>query len=201
MIRRTFRAGVLLGLVAGAAGALKKAVDSRRSPGPAGAGEPGSAAWPPMPDAEPVTVPPAPAPEQSQVVPDAGPRAEVREGDAAEEHFADTDRQPDVPTPDWNPADIQEGPAPAGPARKKAPAAKKKGAAKAAEPATTPTGAGPWVEPEPDGTCPGSHPVKAKLSSKIFHVPGGFNYPRTKPDRCYIDAAAAEADGLRQSKR
>jgi hypothetical protein len=188
MIRRTFRAGVLLGLVAGAAGALKKAMDARREPAPAGAGAPGSAAWPPMPDAEPVTVPAPPAPEQSDVVPDAAPTAEVHEGDEAEEHFADADRQPDVPTPDWNPADLQEGPAgppPAGPARKKAAA----------------TGSAGWVEPAADGTCPGSHPVKAKLSSKIFHVPGGLNYPRTRPDRCYIDAAAAEADGLRPAKR
>jgi len=58
----------------------------------------------------------------------------------------------------------------------------------------------PWVQPE-GGDCPGTHPVKGKLSSKIFHIPGGFNYARTVPDRCYIDAAAAEADGLRQSKR
>ena len=52
-----------------------------------------------------------------------------------------------------------------------------------------------------DGGCPVSHPVKAKLSSGIFHVPGGQNYERTKPDRCYLDAAAAEADGLRKSLR
>ena len=58
----------------------------------------------------------------------------------------------------------------------------------------------PWVEPV-EGTCPETHPVKGKLTSKIFHVPGGFNYPRTKPDRCYLDAAAAEADGLRLTKR
>jgi hypothetical protein len=58
----------------------------------------------------------------------------------------------------------------------------------------------PWVEPV-EGACPASHPVKAKLSSRIFHVPGGANYPRTQPDRCYLDAAAAEADGLRPAKR
>lgn len=57
-----------------------------------------------------------------------------------------------------------------------------------------------WTEPA-DGTCPTSHPVKAKLSSGIFHVPGGQNYDRTKADRCYTDAAAAETDGLRQAKR
>lgn len=62
------------------------------------------------------------------------------------------------------------------------------------------TGIEPWVEPE-DGACPASHPVKAKLASGIFHVPGGLSYERTRPDRCYLDADAATADGLRQAKR
>ena len=44
-------------------------------------------------------------------------------------------------------------------------------------------------------------PVKAKLSSGIFHLPGGANYSRTHADRCYPSAAAAEADGRRASKR
>ena len=59
----------------------------------------------------------------------------------------------------------------------------------------------PWVDPLDSGACPATHPVKAKLSSKIFHVPGGLAYDRTTPDRCYRDAAAAEADGFRPSKR
>jgi hypothetical protein len=57
-----------------------------------------------------------------------------------------------------------------------------------------------WVEPS-GAVCPTSHPVKAKLSSKIFHLPGMLNYDRTKPDRCYVDGPAAEADGLRPAKR
>ena len=57
-----------------------------------------------------------------------------------------------------------------------------------------------WVEPV-DGACPAGYPVKAKLKSGIFHLPGGLAYERTKPDRCYPDAAAAEADGLRAAKR
>jgi hypothetical protein len=66
---------------------------------------------------------------------------------------------------------------------------------------TTPAGGGDgWVEPT-DGACPASHPVKAKMSSKIFHVEGGLNYERTRPDRCYRDPAAAEADGLRKANR
>ncbi|MFN8025881.1 MAG: hypothetical protein U0W40_05835 [Acidimicrobiia bacterium] len=57
-----------------------------------------------------------------------------------------------------------------------------------------------WVEPNDDGSCPDGYPVKAKVASGIFHVEGGRNYARTKPDRCYATAEAAEADGLRQSK-
>jgi hypothetical protein len=56
-----------------------------------------------------------------------------------------------------------------------------------------------WVAPV-DDACPTSHPVKAKLSSGIYHVPGGMNYERTKPDRCYRDPEAADLDGLRPSK-
>jgi hypothetical protein len=63
-----------------------------------------------------------------------------------------------------------------------------------------PEEAPPWVDPA-GGTCPASHPVKAKLSSKIFHLPGMANYERTHPDRCYLGAAQAEADGLRPAKR
>lgn len=57
-----------------------------------------------------------------------------------------------------------------------------------------------WVEPQ-GSFCPSSHPVKAKLASGIFHLPGMTAYERTTPDRCYLDADAAESDGLRQAKR
>jgi hypothetical protein len=67
-------------------------------------------------------------------------------------------------------------------------------------PAKTPLASVAWVEPNGDGGCPATHPVKAKVKSGIFHEPGGANYERTKPDRCYLDATAAEADGLRRSK-
>ena len=73
--------------------------------------------------------------------------------------------------------------------------------AAAGEPPSADPVAPAWVDATGERRCPEGYPVKAKLSSKIFHVPGGFNYPRTKPDRCYIDAAAAEADGLRPAKR
>jgi hypothetical protein len=66
------------------------------------------------------------------------------------------------------------------------------------EPGTEP-GPETWLEPV-DGECPPTHPVKGKLASGIYHLPGGLNYERTRPDRCYVDAAAAEAAGLRASK-
>ena len=42
---------------------------------------------------------------------------------------------------------------------------------------------------------------RRKLSSGIFHVPGGQNYDRTHADRCYVDDDAAASDGLRKSQR
>ncbi len=67
--------------------------------------------------------------------------------------------------------------------------------------ADQPSNAAPaWVEPA-DGACPTSHPVKGKLNSGIYHPPDGRSYARTRADRCYRDAAAAEADGLRATKR
>ncbi|MBA2437186.1 MAG: hypothetical protein H0V52_02400 [Acidimicrobiia bacterium] len=58
-----------------------------------------------------------------------------------------------------------------------------------------------WSDPHDDGSCPVTHPVKAKLASGVFHLPGMANYERTKADRCYPDADTARADDLRQAKR
>ncbi|HEU5150804.1 MAG TPA: hypothetical protein VFU19_09920, partial [Iamia sp.] len=62
------------------------------------------------------------------------------------------------------------------------------------------TGEEGWVAPV-DGGCPEGYPIKAKVSSGIYHRPGGLSYERTNPDRCYADEAAAEADGFRAAKR
>ena len=56
-----------------------------------------------------------------------------------------------------------------------------------------------WVSPV-DGQCPNGYPIKANDNSGIFHVPGGRFYDRTVPERCYADAADAEADGYRRAK-
>ena len=68
--------------------------------------------------------------------------------------------------------------------------------------AAAPNDAAPpaWLPANEDGSTPAGHPVKVKESSGIFHVPGGRFYDRTKPDRCYPTAAAAEAVGYRRSK-
>jgi hypothetical protein len=63
-----------------------------------------------------------------------------------------------------------------------------------------PAGPPPSTEPNEDGSCPVSHPIKGKLTSGIYHVPGGTNYDRTHADRCYLDDDAALRDGLRRSK-
>ena len=49
--------------------------------------------------------------------------------------------------------------------------------------------------------CPTSHPVKAKLASKIFHLPGIGDYDRTKPDRCYVDAGRGRGRRPAPAKR
>ena len=69
-----------------------------------------------------------------------------------------------------------------------------------ARPHLVPAGPAAWLDPD-GGACPATHPVKANLRSGIFHVPGGASYERTVPDRCYLDPAAAAADGLRPARR
>jgi hypothetical protein len=59
---------------------------------------------------------------------------------------------------------------------------------------------GTWVNPIA-GDGPLTHPIKAKLTSGIYHEPGGGNYERTRAERCYVDPDAAIADGLRAPKR
>jgi hypothetical protein len=144
VLRRSFRRGLLLGLLVGAGFALTKIVQKRREdtvdfPLPS---------WEPIPGTTPLRAP-VEAPAVAPVV--------------------------------------EADPAPAPKPAAKAPARK---AARLA----------PWVDPV-EGVCPSTHPVKGKLKSGLFHLPGMFAYPRTNPDRCYQDEAAAEADGLTKAKR
>ena len=159
MIRRSFRIGLWLGLLAGAGVVLAKIFRPKPDPLPV------SRAWPPL--EAPVATP---APVQV-----AEPKIEPVV--AAEEPglvlIGDEPLQTPEPAPVKKPA-------------KKVAAEKKK--------------LPPWVDP--NGTvCPQTHPVKGKLSSMIFQVPGNFAYERTTPDRCYQSADEAEEDGFRAAKR
>jgi hypothetical protein len=214
VIRRSFRIGLWLGLLAGIGAALMKLLRSREAPSPAlldlGHTPNRPAAWPPL--EAPVSTPDpveVAAPTIEAVVPADEPGLVVV-GDAplqpAEEVVAS-----DEPL-DGEPTTSEEPPAPAAkksaprrtPART-APPAKKAAAKKAAPKKAAPAPEekvvlAPWVAP--DGQiCPETHPIKAKLSSQLFHLPGMFAYARTTPDRCYSSAEEAEADGLRSAKR
>ena len=70
----------------------------------------------------------------------------------------------------------------------------------AVRPPSTQASDAAWVQAQ-DGACPSSHPIKARLASRIFHLPGMAAYQRTAADRCYRDETSAEADGLRKAKR
>jgi len=56
------------------------------------------------------------------------------------------------------------------------------------------------VEPQA-GTCPASHPVKVKLASRLFRLPGMELYEETNADRCYVNEAAAVREGFTKAKR
>ena len=198
MIRRSFRMGLTLGILAGLVVAIVKLVQGRREVEPASPARP----WAPLDDTlaarAPSAAPTAPRPAPSEPKPEPIVAAvdtivEPLDAEAAEpvEPLADV---PTVPPEPVAPVEKSVEPPKKAPPRKKA-AAKKAPANRAPK-----VPAAAWIEPE-EGVCPSTHPVKAKLSSMIFHLPGMFAYDRTKPDRCYRDAVAAEADGLRAAKR
>ena len=104
------------------------------------------------------------------------------------------------PAPEPEAKKAAKAPKKAATAKAPAKAPAKKAAKKAAKATPEPVSTEPWVAPQ--GTfCPPSHPIKAKLSSRIFHLPGMFAYPRTAPDRCYAREEDAIEDGLTKAKR
>ncbi len=192
MVRRSFRFGLRLGLLFGVAVALVKTVQSRRSSTPDAAPPP--APWEPISQKPPVREPVAAEPPPAEVLDEVGePILE----------FSETDlRDPPAPvtaevTPDPV-LDVVPEAAPKAPPVKKA-AKKATPAKKATKKAATPP-APMWVVAE-GAVCPPTHPVKAKLASRLFHLPGMFAYDRTKPDRCYLDAPTAVEDGFTSAKR
>jgi small subunit ribosomal protein S16 len=104
-----------------------------------------------------------------------------------------------VGVPDWAPLRLVE-PAAAPATVDDAVAASGTVAASGAVAATDPP-ATKWVDPDGQGRCPDSHPIKGNRASRIYHVPGGRYYDSTHAERCFCDGDAAEADGYRASKR
>lgn len=204
MIRRTVRIGLTLGGVLGGAAALARTARARRAG--AGADAPPAPAWPPLQVAEPEEVvdleaetarEPALATAAAVSAATDGlsdpagtmapPRPSAPPAHAPEDG-ADPRRDPVVPDDD---ADVTAAPGPD-------PQPLRDDDDPEPAPAEAPEGA--WVDADA-GHCPTSHPVKGKLSSRIYHLPGMLNYDRTRADRCYLDPTAAEADGLRTAKR
>lgn len=58
-----------------------------------------------------------------------------------------------------------------------------------------------WVDPDETGAAPSSHPIKVRVRSGIYRVPGTASYDRSRADRCYQSVEAAEADGFVRAKR
>ena len=221
VIRRSFRIGLWLGLLAGAGFALAKIFRPKREQSSVldlgtGSTSFGSARteWPPLEAAITTPTPVAvPGPEVEPVVATDEPGLVTIGDEPLMEPEPVADIAPaspaPAPAPTPTPAPAPEPEHVAKPVAKK-PAAKKPAAPKPAAPAKkTPAKkkAAPvakvkaaWVDPQ-GNICPQTHPVKAKMASKIFQVPGNFAYARTNPDRCYVSAEAAVADGLRPAKR
>jgi hypothetical protein len=193
MIRRLLRRSLRLGMIGGLGYGLYKTLRSRwggddwQSESWVSTGAPGATVPSPSPAsvAAPVTTPVPEAPVGARgngeaVSPQLSDDPVEGNGQASAE-AAEPARPPAPPTRQAKPT--------RGPARK-APTGR----------AAEPPGERLWV-PATDGVCPPSHPVKAKLSSKIYHSPGARNYNRTKPDRFYPDEASDQSDGLRPALR
>jgi len=82
-------------------------------------------------------------------------------------------------------------------------------AAPASRATFTPAPTGAELGAVPQGSdCPADHPVKGNIvdrgankGEKIYHLPGDNGYAQTKPERCFVDAAEAEAAGFRPVKK
>ena len=168
---RLLRRALRIGLLAGVGVGILKAVRGRKAP------DPWADSW--VSTGAPGATRPSPAP-----VPAAAPKPPPPAATATAEVADPPAAAPAPPAPSRVAKPSRTGPA------RKSPTGK----------AEEPPDERLWV-PAHDGVCPQTHPVKAKLSSKIFHTPGSRSYSRTQADRCYPDETSAQADGLRPALR
>ena len=216
LLRKVLRVGLLAGVGVG----ILKVVKGRTAPDPwadswVSTGTPGATRPSPAPVPAATPKPPAPAGTASATVgvpPAASPKPPAPDATAQVDLASPPAATPAPPPPDTatsaeeskaegeTPEEESGNPAPKSATRAAKPSrtgpARKSPTGKAEEPPSERL----WVTAN-DGVCPQSHPVKAKLASKIFHTPGARNYSRTKADRCYADEASAQADGLRPALR
>lgn len=190
MVRRSFRRGLRLGLLIGALVAIVKVVQSRRAVEEPPAHVTPPAPWPPRPAATPTPTP----------TPAAVPAADVAMAGAPVVEAPPVTDEPPAPVPEAGPGGGVVEPQPRRERPLKAPPTKATKATKKAAKKAAPADDRLWVEPS-GTTCPPSHPIKAKLASKLFHLPGMLAYERTKPDRCYATEDGAVADGLTKARR
>ncbi len=171
MVRRSFRVGLGLGIAVGIVVALVKSLQGQR-------------------DARELAAPPAGRWDQ-----EAPPLTGAEVAGAADIDLTQVvvvDEQAEAGSTSWAEEQWADDVLPA-PAESEGEAAPE-GAPTRRRPARA------WVEPT-GAVCPQTHPVKAKMASGLFHLPGMLNYTRTRPDRCYASEDAALADGLTKSKR
>lgn len=194
MLRRLLtvgaRLGFLLGVVALAVQALQRRADARGRP-------PAPPPWPPLDVDGDHQRPPAAAPATAEF---SLPATEEEVGEAARatEREASELQQRLATAPPEAAVRTEARSSPVPPLSPLPPPIQMPAPVISPEPPEPPDST--WVEPD-DGACPASHPVKAKLRSRVFHLPGMAHYDRTNADRCYRDGAAAEGDGFRQAKR
>jgi hypothetical protein len=190
-----FRRGVRLGALAGIAYGVSKVLQNRRSQPPVAAPWRPADAPAPAPRPAPVARPqpeaePEPATEEVTVEVD-----EAAAEGASESLAGDAPPAPPAPTGEFDLPRVRPARPDSADTAKRAPARTAKRASKRASVASK-----SWVEAS-GSVCPPSHPVKAKQTSFLYHLPGMAAYERTKPDRCYRDERAARADGFLPAKR
>jgi hypothetical protein len=81
------------------------------------------------------------------------------------------------------------------------PAAAKKSAGTRKKASKRAADSGNWVLPNGSDEILRTHPVKVKLGSRVYRVPGMPMYGRTVADRCYATVEEAEADGFNRAVR
>ncbi|HEX2065172.1 MAG TPA: hypothetical protein VHE80_12200 [Acidimicrobiales bacterium] len=167
-MRRSFRAGLLLGLLASIGAVVRRVMQARRQEPSLGE----APSWPPLSSST-------------------EPGEPVQVAVTAAEPAGDGNGSGRAPTAPFGPPPSSEHPAGATPPDEPA---------ESATPEAYDESLPDWVEPV-EGSCPSTHPVKVKLSSGLFHLPGMAAYNRTNPDRCYRDEESALQDGFTRAKR